>query len=119
MGERKERGNARAHGIAHHIGAAEIEMIEQRPHVLGHPGAMIRGRVAELARASVPAIIEGDDTPTCSGKRRHPAGIDPVDLRGRRKAVHKHDRRPLPFIEKRDVDAVVSKALHVFRRAQG
>ena len=27
--------------------------------------------------------------------------------------MHEHDRRALPFIEKRDVDAVVSKALHV------
>ena len=61
----------------------------------------------------MPAIVERDDAPAGSGKRRHPAGIDPVHLRGRGKAVHQHDRRALPFIEKRDVDAVVGKALHV------
>ena len=113
MRERKEGGDARAHGITHHVGAAEIEMIQQRPHVLGHPGAVIRGRVVELARAAVPAIVERDDASAGLDQRRHPAGINPVHLRRRGKAVHEHDRVARPFIEKRDVDAVVGKALHV------
>ena len=63
MRERKERGDTRAHGIAHHVGAREIEMIEQRPHVVRHEGAVIGGRIVELARGAVPAIVERDDAP--------------------------------------------------------
>ena len=36
MRERQERGDARAHRIAHHVGARDVEMIEQRAHVLRH-----------------------------------------------------------------------------------
>ena len=35
-----EGGDARAHRIAHHVGALDAEMIEQRAHVVGHDGAV-------------------------------------------------------------------------------
>jgi len=61
----------------------------------------------------MPAIVERDDPPAGPGQCPHPSGMAPVHLRGRGKAVHEHDWRALPFIEKRDVDAIVGKALHV------
>ena len=63
MRERQERRDARAHGIAHHVGAGEIEMIEQRAHVVGHQGAVVGGRVVELGRSAMPAVVERDGAP--------------------------------------------------------
>ena len=60
MSQRQERGDARAHRIAHHVGAADAEMIEQRPHVLGHPVGVVVGRIVELGRLAVAAIVERD-----------------------------------------------------------
>ena len=48
MRERQERGDAGAHRIAHDVGARDIQMIEQRAHVLRHDGAVIGGRIVEL-----------------------------------------------------------------------
>ena len=50
MRERQERRDARAHRIAHDVGARDVEMIEQRADVLGHDGAVIGGGVVELGR---------------------------------------------------------------------
>ena len=50
MIEREERRDARAHRIAHHVGALDLEMIEQRAHVVRHVGAVIGGRIVQLAR---------------------------------------------------------------------
>ncbi len=108
----EEPGDARAHGITHHVGAAEIEMIDERAHVIGHASAVIGGRIVELARGAVSAVVERDDATAGLGQRRDPAGMDPVHLRRRREAVHEHDRLALPFVEERDVDAVMPEALH-------
>ena len=43
-------------------------MIEKREDVVRHAGAVIGGRVVELAGSAVPAIIERDDAPP--GTRR-------------------------------------------------
>ena len=110
--EREERGDARAHGVAHHVGAAELEMIDERAHVIGHACAVIGGGIVELGRGAVAAIVERDDAPAGLGQRRDPAGMNPVHLRGRGEAVHEHDRLALPFVEECDVDAVVPEALH-------
>ena len=48
--QRQECGDPRAHRIAHDVGAADAEMIHQRPHVLGHLVGVIVGRIVELAR---------------------------------------------------------------------
>src|SRR5215471_7929477 len=83
--EREKRRDARPHGVTHHVGTDEIEMIEQGAYVLGHAGAMIGRRIIELARGAVPAIVERDDAPAGRGQRRNPAGKDPVHLGGRSK----------------------------------
>src|SRR5215470_16795672 len=36
IGAREKRRDARPHGVTHHVGAGEIEVIEQRAYVLGH-----------------------------------------------------------------------------------
>ncbi len=53
------------------------------------------------------AIVERDGAPAGAGQRRDPAGMQPVHLLGRGKAVHQHDRLALPFVEIGDLDAVV------------
>ena len=73
MRQRQKRRDARAHRIAHHVGARDIEMIEQRPHVLGHHGAVIGGRIVELGRGAMAAIVERDHAPAGAGQRRDPA----------------------------------------------
>ena len=46
----EEGGDARAHGIAHHVGALDAEMIEQRAHVARHQRHLVGGGIVELAR---------------------------------------------------------------------
>ena len=59
--QRQERGDPRAHRIAHNVGARQRQMIEERAHVLRHDRAVIGGRLIELGRLAVPAIVERDD----------------------------------------------------------
>ena len=101
MREREEGGDARAHRIAHDIGARDAEMIEQRAHVLRHVARVIGGRIVELGRVAMAAIVERDDAAAGARQRRDPAGIDPVHLLGGGEAVHQHDRRALALVEDR------------------
>src|SRR5512133_3574707 len=98
MRARKECRNTRTHGVAHDIGAGETDMIEQRPDVVRHAGAVIGGRIVELARGTMSAIVERDDAPAGLNERHNPPGIDPIDMRGRRKTVYEDDRLAFPFI---------------------
>ena len=61
MSEREKHGDARAHRIAHHIGAVDAEMVEQAARILGHGRRAIAARIVELLASSMPAIVEGDD----------------------------------------------------------
>ena len=73
MFDRQERGNARAHGIAHHVGAFDSKMIEQRPHVPRHGRAVIGGGIVKLARRTMAAIVERDRAPAGARERRAPS----------------------------------------------
>src|SRR5215469_6333629 len=117
MGKRKKSRVPRAHGIAHDVGALEAEMLDQAANVLGHDRGMISGGVVELARLTVAAIVERDDTPPGARQRRHPAGRDPVHFLVRREAVDEYDRLALPLVKKRNLHTVTDKARHRPRRA--
>jgi HK97 family phage major capsid protein len=82
-----------------------------RPQLFAAPGHVSHESVRN--QGALHPQGERDDPPAGAGQCPHPAGMAPVHLRGRGKAVHEHDRRARPFIEKRDVDAIVGKALHV------
>jgi hypothetical protein len=113
MSARKECRNTRAHGVTHDIGARETDMIEQRSDIAGHAGAVIGGRIVELARGAMSAIVERDDAPSSLDESCDPAGIDPIHVRGGSKTVHEDDRLAFSFVQKSDFDRVVLKTLHL------
>jgi hypothetical protein len=45
----EKRRDAGAHRITHNVGALDLEMIEQRAHIVCHNSAVIAGRIVELA----------------------------------------------------------------------
>src|SRR5262249_62100555 len=98
----KKRGDTRAHRVAHHVDARELEMIEQGSHILRHARAVIVCWIIELARGTVSSIVERDDAPAGLYQRRNPAGIDPIHMGRGCKTVHENDRLALPLIKKCD-----------------
>ena len=116
--QREERADTRTHGIAHHVGATDAQIIEQRAHITGHARAVIGGRIIELAGLTVAAIIKRNDATVRLLERPDPAGAYPVDLRGGSKPVHENDGFALAFIEERDLDAVVLKTAGMHRNAK-
>ena len=90
--ERQERGDARAHRIAHHVGALDPEAPEEIGRVAGHQVGAIVARGVELLARAVAAVVEGDDPPPGMGQRLDPARIDPVDAMVRGEAVDEEDR---------------------------
>jgi hypothetical protein len=109
---RQERRDPSAQRITHDVGARQIEIIEQRTHVLRHEAAVIGGRVVKLRRSAMTAVVESDDAAAGARQRRHPAGIDPVHLLVGGEAVHEHDRLALAFVEKGNVDVAMSEMRH-------
>src|SRR5262249_52044535 len=93
-------------------GARYLEMIEQCPHVLRHEAAVIGGRIVELGRRAMAAIVERDDAAARTRKRRYPAGIDPVHFLVGSKAMDEHDRLALPFVEIADLDLTMREMRH-------
>ena len=87
-------------------------MIEQSADVLGHCGAVIGGRIIELAGRAVPAVIERNRTPAGARERRHPAWQDPVRLLGGGEAMDQHDRVALTLVEIGDLDLAVPESWH-------
>ena len=96
MRKREKRGDARAHRIAHHVGAGDAEMVEQAARVLGHRRRAVEARVVELLAVPMPAIVEGDDAAPGLGQRAHPAGIEPIGRNVGGKAVDQEDGLALP-----------------------
>ena len=78
--KRQERGDARAHRIAHHIGPGDAQMIEQAARVLGHQRRAVGRRIVELVALAMPAIVDGDDAKAILGQKTDPAGVDPIVL---------------------------------------
>ena len=87
-------------------------MIEQRTHIVRHGGAVISGRVVQLAGRAVPAIVERNHAPAIARQRRHPTGVQPIHLLGGGKAVHQHNRIAVTLIEISDLDTAICKARH-------
>ena len=57
---REPRRHPRSQGIAHDIGALDLQMIHQRADVTGHGADVIRFRVIEFGGIAVAAIVERD-----------------------------------------------------------
>src|SRR6185437_7686415 len=112
MLHRQERSDARAHRIAQHVGALDLDMIEQRPHVLRHDCAVISRRIVRLARCPMPTIVERDHAPSGARQRRHPAGRNPIYFLGGSKTMHQHDRLAFAFVEVGDLDIAMTKEWH-------
>ena len=110
----REGGDARAHRIAHDVGALDAEMIEQRAHIVRHQRHRIVGGIVQLAGGAVAAVVERDGAAAGAGERTHPSGIDPVHLLGRGKAVHQDDGLALAFVEISDLDFAMSEIWHRF-----
>src|SRR5215831_13934837 len=98
--------------ITHDVGARYLEMIEQCPHVLRHEAAVIGGRIVELGRRAMAAIVERDDAAARTCKRRYPAGIDPVHFLVGSEAMDEGDRLALPFVEIGDLDLTMREMRH-------
>ena len=60
MRKGKERGDARTHRVAHHVGACDREVIEQSPGVLHHGRRLIGLRLVKLLALTVSAVVVGD-----------------------------------------------------------
>ena len=112
MPRRHDRADAPAERIAHHVGAFEAEMGDQRRDVAGHQVGVVVGRIVQLGRLAVAAIVERDDAAIVARQRRDPAGLHPVHLRVRGKAVHQHDRLARALVEIGDLDVSVPESRH-------
>ncbi len=87
-------------------------MRDQRRDVARHDVGVIVGRIVELGRCAVTAIVERDDAAMVARQRRDPARLHPVDLRVGRKAVHEDDGVALAFVEIRDLDRSIPESRH-------
>ena len=117
--ERQKRGNARAHRIADDMRTRDAEMIEQAASVFRHQRRAIVGQLIELLAFSMTPIVERNDPVTGFDEKVDPAGIDPIRLHIRSKAVDEQYRqlvRAASGIEKRDIDAVAVKMCHCHSR---
>ena len=110
--QREERRDAGSHGVTHHVGAGDLQMVEQGAHVVGHERTVIESRLVDLARGAVSPIIERDHASAGPGQGRDPSGMNPIHFGIRAETVDEDDRLALAFVEKGDLDAVVRKALH-------
>ena len=93
MADGEERGDARTHGIAHHIRLPYVQMRQQARGIIGHGGRAIGGGVIKLFRFAVAAIIQCDVLMAGSGQGSHPARVPPVHPRIGGKAVDEEYRR--------------------------
>src|SRR5690242_3018777 len=114
MLQRQKRGDARTHGISHHVSALDFKMVQQRTNVIGHCGAMICGRIVQFTGLTMSAIVERDHASIGSCQRRDPARLDPVHFFGGRKSVHEHNRVALTLIEIGDFDLAVLEPGHAW-----
>ena len=102
MARGEHRRDARAERIAHHVGAFEAEMRDQRRDVAGHQVGVIVGRIVQLGGLAVPAIVERDDAAVVARQRRDPAGLHPVHLPcWRRSRAPGRSGRPRPRRDRR------------------
>ena len=99
MPKGEKRRDASAHGIAHHVGAGDAEMIEQAAPILRHGRRAIKCRVIELLALPVTPIVVSDDAAAGLRKGPHPAGADPVLRHIGGEAVNEQDGITLPLVD--------------------
>src|ERR1700691_4233365 len=88
------------------------QMIQQCAYVRRHGRAVVCAWVIEFGGLPMAAVVQRDDASPSAGKRRHPAGVNPVNLLVGGKSVDEDDRRPLAFVEKGYLDIIVGKTRH-------
>ena len=108
----EHRRDARAERIAHHVGAFEAEMPDQRRDIGRHHVGVVVGRIVKLGRLAMPAIVERDDAAVVARERRDPAGLHPVDLLVGGETVHQDDRIAGTLVEIDDLDISMFEAWH-------
>ena len=96
----------RAHGIAHHVAAADAEMVEQAAPILGHHRRAIKAGVVELLASSMSAMVVGDDAAGSLSQDAQPMRIAPIcsDIGG--EAVDEENGFSIPLIAISDPHAV-------------
>ena len=87
-----------AHGIAHHVGPPDAEMIEKPAAILRHAVGIVGLRVVELLALPMAPVVEGDDPVSGARQGLHPKRVDPVDRMVRGEAVDEQDRIALPLM---------------------
>jgi hypothetical protein len=102
----EKRGNASTHGIAHNVGALDLEMVEQAAPVFGHRRRAIKRRIVQLLALTMPSIVIGDHPAPSCGERADPPWVDPIGRHIGGKAMDKKNRFALPLVDIGDLHAV-------------
>ncbi len=110
LGNRHMGRNSGPHGIAHHVGFLDPEMIQKAAGILRHDIGIVVLRAIELLALAVTAIVEGDRPVPGFGQGFDPEGVDPVHRVVRCEAVNEKDRVAMTLvgsdIDIGDADAV-------------
>ena len=112
MRKPKKGGDARAHGIAKHVGSFDAEMIEEPPRVLRHDRAGIGFGIVEFLAGAVAPVVERNDPKAVHRQEPDPARAGPVCLHIRGEAVDEQDRVPLALDRIGDLNAIRREKLH-------
>lgn len=107
----EKRPDPAPHRIAHHVGAAEAQVIDQVRGVPGEQPEPVHFRVVELGALPVAADVHGDHPPPGPLQGVDPAGGAPVDDDVGGEAVDEEDRLAVALVEVGDVDAVGGEML--------
>src|SRR6478736_3788026 len=91
VSKHEKRADPRPHRIAHHIGALDLQVVEQIARIIGHDRRVVILGVVQLFAASMAAIVERDDTAAVACKRAHPEGKQPVHRMRRSKPVNQQN----------------------------
>ena len=78
----------------------------------GHLGGVIVGRLVELARLAMAAVVERNHAFSGARQGRNPGRLHPVDLLGGGETVDEHDRLALALVEVRQFNGVVGETRH-------
>lgn len=111
MGHGQKGGNARTHGISHHMGFRDAEMIEQRHGVFRHDRRIIGVWIMRLVACAMAAIVDGNHPVARIPECFQPAGMYPVDVRAGGKAMNQQNRlaRRITLVEIGKAKAVMGK----------
>ena len=83
-----------AHGVAHHLGLTDAQVVHEGQDVAGHGAAVIVGRIVRLVAVAVAAVIQGDHPEVLALEGCVPAQALPVLGTVGGEAVHQQHRSP-------------------------